>query len=138
MKELVYKSKAKLPLSSSDITNLLEKSRTFNDSKNITGILLFDNSKNFIQLLEGKDEDIDALFSKIKLDPRHRDIIVIHEDTCVQRTFKNWSMEYLYLDSVFNGLVPDDGQIDTKQKELIMENFVSIITQHFDDILEKG
>jgi hypothetical protein len=136
MKELVYKSQAKLAFSSADIKSLLEKSRKRNTAKNITGILLFDNRKNFIQLLEGDDDDVDTLYNRIKSDPRHHRVVLIHEDECVRRTFKNWSMEYLYLDSLFSENMSDSPYIDDEQKEHIMESFVSIITQHFSDHME--
>ena len=57
-------------------------------------------------------------------------------DECVRRTFKNWSMEYLYLDSLFSENMSDSPYIDDEQKEHIMESFVSIITQHFSDHME--
>lgn len=54
----------------------MKYSKHSNNEDDITGILLFSEG-NFFQVLEGKKEKVLALYEKIKLDDRHRNIIKI-------------------------------------------------------------
>ena len=52
----------------------------------ITGILLF-NGQQFFQVLEGNEEILESLFSKIQFDPRHRDVVELMRDYSAYRRF---------------------------------------------------
>lgn len=69
-----YVSTANAKLSSNDVKGLLDKIEADNNKKDITGILL-SSETNFFQLLEGEEHIIKDLYSHIKLDPRHKNII---------------------------------------------------------------
>ena len=90
---LVYSSSAINPLSENELLDLLQKSRENNLAKDITGMLLYCN-RLFIQALEGPEENVHALFSKIKKDPRHSMINILIDRKAELRCFPDWSMGF--------------------------------------------
>jgi len=76
-----------------DIENILKTANEFNQKKNITGILLY-HSGIFLQLLEGKKEDVDYLYEKIEKDKRHRNVIKLFTVTGANKIFDKWSMAF--------------------------------------------
>ena len=76
-----------------DIPNILEKSIKNNNENNISGLLLY-HSGCFLQLLEGKEKDVENTFDRISQDKRHQNLITIIKTSCNERIFKNWSMDY--------------------------------------------
>jgi hypothetical protein len=75
----------------------LDKSWTNNKQKEISGMLVYLGDR-FIQLLEGKEEDVQQTFSRIKYDPRHRDLTLLLEGNHEERIFKTWSMGFKSID----------------------------------------
>jgi hypothetical protein len=94
MKELVYLSEGKTDRSDAWIPDMLERARTFNKQNEITGVLICDNKKRFIQVIEGDDTIIDELYSRIQKDERHSAVLLIHETTITSRNFHEWSMAF--------------------------------------------
>ena len=70
MFKLAYVSLASRTLTSVDLQNILESAITRNREDDITGILLF-NGTNFMQVLEGPEAKVRALFDDICEDDRH-------------------------------------------------------------------
>jgi hypothetical protein len=99
MQELVYISEATKAFSTSELSELLSTARKNNALMDITGILLFDQEKHFLQVLEGPEGNIQALLSKIKADPRNTDVLVVHVCNISHRTFNDWSMALKEVDS---------------------------------------
>lgn len=95
---LMYVSYAVQPMSDTELTDLLQKCRENNLKKNITGMLLYIDGK-FIQVLEGKKNDISELFNTILSDKRHRKVSKIIEGRCVKRNFKDWTMGFRRISS---------------------------------------
>jgi len=103
---LVYISIAKNLLSSEDISAMLEQARNKNAAKHITGVLLYIEGDflgsykggRFIQVLEGKQADVEAAFETIKQDQRHFNIIVISRLATERRNFEDWTMGFKYFD----------------------------------------
>lgn len=93
LKQLVYYSIANQIISDKIIDDILETSRKHNSSKEITGCLLYYDNV-FLQLLEGKQEDIDKLYAKIKQDQRHFNVTLVAEDLVKDRMYPNWNMAY--------------------------------------------
>lgn len=93
MIELVYFSEADPNLTVEDISILLKHSRDYNTKNNITGCLLYLNNE-FLQILEGKKEAVQHLFTLIKEDKRHSNIIVLAEENKKEKTFPDWSMAF--------------------------------------------
>ena len=97
MFQLVYVSTATVSFSDDDLTALLEKSRTNNRPKWITGMLLH-HAGCFLQVLEGEEAAVRALAARIANDPRHGQFVVLHEEHTDQRLFPDWSMGFRDLD----------------------------------------
>ena len=97
MIQLIYVSTAARRISKDDLQTILLTSIHHNSEKNITGLLLYDQG-TFCQALEGEAEDVHALFSKIKKDERHTNVIKIFDDEIMARDFSSWSMNCINLD----------------------------------------
>ncbi|MCK7591666.1 BLUF domain-containing protein [Subsaxibacter sp. CAU 1640] len=93
MYQLNYRSKAAPNLTQEDINNILNTATTVNEEKNITGCLIYHND-SFVQILEGKKEDVLDVYEKIKNDPRHYDVHLLWENNVNGRYFEEWSMAF--------------------------------------------
>lgn len=91
--QLIYGSAAQTLFSKEDLVSLLKKSRANNAAKLITGALFYKDG-NFLQVLEGPESEVRALYEKIKLDPRHTRIISFIERTISERDFPDWKMAF--------------------------------------------
>lgn len=119
MYELVYYSIASPSLNRKDISDILEVSQQNNSKNNITGCMLYHNDA-FIQILEGDQKTVEALYFKIEQDSRHYNARLVYSDNKEERLFKNWSMAFLDLDK-------DDAH--DKGKLLFRKNFIAIANQ---------
>ena len=97
MLELIYTSRAIAEIDSGDIKDILRISQDHNAQKNITGCLLFYNHE-FVQMLEGSEEEVVKLYERIEKDARHFDVRLLSMSNLSQRTFTSWSMAYQKLD----------------------------------------
>jgi hypothetical protein len=93
MYHLIYTSQARELFTQDDLISLLRQSRNFNQQHNITGMLLYLNGK-FIQVLEGKKEEVHVLYERICKTSRHHRVIKVMEGTSRTRLFKDWSMGF--------------------------------------------
>jgi hypothetical protein len=90
---LVYKSKANPALKPSQVRELLDKAREFNQSNKITGCLLFYNGQ-FIQYLEGNQIKVLELFDRIQKDTRHSNVELLSHEALEFREFEKWDMAF--------------------------------------------
>ena len=72
--------------------DILHTSEVHNEANGITGILLATNT-HYLQVLEGKFEDINMAFMNIVRDPRHDDIKLISFNVMDARLFAGWGMK---------------------------------------------
>ncbi|MFO1417978.1 MAG: BLUF domain-containing protein [Methylotetracoccus sp.] len=94
---LIYVSQAAKPMSDDDLKILLQFARQKNERLGITGMLLYRDGF-FMQALEGQHETVDALFERIRQDPRHRDVLRIYRDPVKARSFPDWTMGFNKVD----------------------------------------
>jgi hypothetical protein len=93
---LIYRSQASTPLDDAQLTHLLEQSRAFNLGHDLTGLLLYTPDHQFLQVLEGDEHVVRALYyGRIVHDLRHHDCFVLSEGPGLQRSFADWSMGFL-------------------------------------------
>lgn len=94
--QLIYTSLAIRHMRESDLEAILEVSRLRNANLGITGLLAyFGPSREFIQLLEGAEQDVhDLYYGSILSDARHRNVETFYVGTAPQRLCCNWSMAY--------------------------------------------
>lgn len=90
---LVYGSHAAAPFSKEQLVALLEKSQRNNQARGISGLLLYRDGI-FLQVLEGPEVSVRALFGRICEDPRHQGIEMLMQGHSPRRQFPAWSMAF--------------------------------------------
>jgi hypothetical protein len=90
---MVYVSSAVNPFSKDELLKLLEKSRKYNTKLEVTGMLLYKDG-NFLQVLEGEQQTVQTLYTKIAQDPRHKGCLSILQGPTEKRDFPDWSMGF--------------------------------------------
>ena len=98
MLSLIYVSTSVKLLNDEELLDILKVSRENNSSRDVTGLLLYKGG-NFMQVLEGPDEVVEAVFETIKADPRHKDVIVLSREQISNRQFPAWEMAFQNLDN---------------------------------------
>jgi Mg2+ and Co2+ transporter CorA len=93
MYHLVYTSVATHPIEREALFDLLRESRDRNRQNNISGLLLHKNDQ-FVQVLEGEESQVKALFDRIRKDQRHQQVQAILEGSIPEREFADWSMGF--------------------------------------------
>jgi hypothetical protein len=93
MQRLIYISSAAAELDASDLNAILASARTNNRHNNVTGVLLFHDGA-FIQVLEGRAEDLDTTFARILRSSRHDGLIVLSRTDVSDRLFTGWHMAF--------------------------------------------
>ncbi len=102
---LVYVSSATLLFPGEDLRALLATSRKNNAELGGTGMLLYKDG-NFMQVLEGEEGAVRALYDKIGADPRHKGEITLRQGFTEERQFPDWSMGFRDLQSPEARAVP--------------------------------
>jgi len=93
MKNIVYVSTAVKLLDDDQLLSILASSRKNNNERNVTGVLLYSEG-TFIQALEGDNNDVDFIFSKIEKDLRHKNMITLINEQISHRGFSDWLMGF--------------------------------------------
>ena len=96
MHHIIYMSQAKEPFGTLELVILLAQARIFNAQHNITGLLIYGNQQ-FIQVLEGEQAVISALYERIAADSRHEAIVKLADMPLSKRGFTQWSMAFRQL-----------------------------------------
>jgi hypothetical protein len=78
LKKLCYVSSSCQDLSSEELLGILTAARVNNARIGVTGMLLYHDG-NFMQVLEGPPDVLDALYQRVCADPRHHGVIKLHE-----------------------------------------------------------
>ena len=90
---IIYSSAAKTHFGPEELLALLGSARKKNTDLNISGMLLHVEG-SFLQVIEGNEAEIDALFETIGEDPRHGNIVTIVRESIPRRAFADWSMGF--------------------------------------------
>lgn len=112
MKRVVYSSAARAAIDERALTDILAIARVRNARRDLTGMLLYRDGV-FLQLLEGREVEVDLVMNSIRQDPRHQRITVLFEEKIAARAFPSWSMAYRVLPSV-----ESDGSAVRPMKEI--------------------
>jgi hypothetical protein len=70
---------------------ILRTSRLSNQANGITGLLAYAHGV-FLQVIEGEEAVVEALFSRILTDPRHNNTQVLHRGEISERIYADWGM----------------------------------------------
>jgi len=91
--QLIYSSSATQDFWPDDLFALVEKSRSKNAPRGLTGMLLFHEGQ-FLQLLEGPEPAVRDCFAMVQRDPRHESVKVLMTGMCEERDFPEWTMGF--------------------------------------------
>lgn len=94
---LIYTSSATRLLSDEELREIHHDAMAGNARRGITGFLLYRDG-NFMQLLEGDQGVVRALYATICGDSRHKDIYLIHEGERPERLFSTFAMGFANMD----------------------------------------
>ncbi|MEF8833508.1 MAG: BLUF domain-containing protein [Halofilum sp. (in: g-proteobacteria)] len=81
-----------------EIGRILQACKTNNPKREIGGVLHYGHGY-FLQVLEGPENEVKALYEKIGRDPRHQDVRTLDERRVEERRFPDWSMKYVPMES---------------------------------------
>ena len=86
------------------IEAILARSRQFNPSTGITGILCYGGGI-FLQAIEGGRSAVSELYGHIQKDARHKDVVLLHYEEISERRFGGWTMGQVRLDKLNPSIV---------------------------------
>lgn len=90
---IVYLSSSRGLLADDDLGRILKQSQRNNWAQGITGVLLYLNGC-IIQVLEGDEARVNALYTIINRDPQHTQVTKLYSGPIAHRSFADWSMGY--------------------------------------------
>jgi Sensors of blue-light using FAD len=97
---VVYCSHASAGVDDAEVQRIIATARRHNHEHGITGMLVF-GSGIFFQWLEGPRDNVTALMSRLRADPRHQNVIELSETEEVrERLFPEWDMEFVTSDDI--------------------------------------
>lgn len=109
MRLMMYCSRSLIEPDGLALVDILGASVRNNFRNNVTGALYFDG-RAFLQAIEGPADRIGPLFERISADPRHDDIVMLHDSVAETRRFGAWAMK-LTLNDAGPGDVGDLGDV---------------------------
>jgi hypothetical protein len=99
MIQLAYVSQSIGLMSQQQLLELLDQARAINTEAGVTGMLLYKDG-SFIQVLEGDEEAVRAIYGRIQRDPRHENVKTLYEEPAERRDFADWAMGFHNLNGV--------------------------------------
>lgn len=90
---IIYLSAATKLLTDEELKEILTISTKNNQQLQVTGMLLYSDG-NIIQVIEGDQQRVKKLYTKISYDSRHHQIIKLSEGELPERNFPDWSMGF--------------------------------------------
>lgn len=100
---LLYASRA-VDSSPDAIDTILAKSRQYNPTCGITGILCYGGGI-FLQAIEGGRMAVSELYGHIQRDPRHKDVVLLHYEEILERRFGGWTMGQVNLSKINHSIL---------------------------------
>ena len=94
------------------LDDILKVSRENNSKNNITGVLIYSNG-DLLQLLEGDEDKVTNLYSKIAVDSRHTNIKILMKGESEDRNFPDWFMGFKLLeDEVYSNYLKQNNILE--------------------------
>jgi Sensors of blue-light using FAD len=100
---LLYASRA-VDTQPEAIDGILAKSRQFNPSSGITGILCYGGGI-FLQAIEGGRNAVSELYGHIQRDARHKDVVLLHYEEIAERRFSGWTMGQVNMEKINSSIL---------------------------------
>lgn len=100
MRRIVYASFATKPFSVRELFDLLDKARSANALRDISGVLFYQD-RFFLQCIEGPSTEVSTLLDRIIRDPRHAAFTILSDQPmATHRLFSSWAMGFFHMDAV--------------------------------------
>jgi hypothetical protein len=93
MHHIIYMSQAKKLVTPAALIALLMQARALNDYRNITGALVYGDGQ-FMQVIEGEEAVVTALYQRISQDKRHENVFKLADKGISARSFQEWNMAF--------------------------------------------
>jgi len=93
MIQMIYASAATVEFSDEDLKALLLTARERNQELEISGMLVY-HEGSFLQILEGHEDAVLALYAKIERDDRHDNVKMLLRSEIDERSFGEWKMGF--------------------------------------------
>lgn len=93
MRSLTYVSSARTQWTEGELEELLASARAWNEPRGLTGMLLYSGG-NFVQAVEGPDDQVSEVLDRIGADRRHRGLLVVLDEQVEERVFPDWTMGF--------------------------------------------
>lgn len=81
-----------------DLSDILNQCESFNESRDICGVLYY-GSGYFFQCIEGPKSEVANLYEKLLKDPRHKEVNLLKLEDVHHRRFSHWCMKYVMHDA---------------------------------------
>lgn len=94
MKSIIYTSHIAddIQSESSLLHEIISHSQTANPAIGVTGAMIM-SDRQFLQVIEGEEQAVLQLFTKISADKRHSQVDVLYHESISSRSFEQWSMQ---------------------------------------------
>jgi Sensors of blue-light using FAD len=86
------------------IEGILAKSREFNPSTGITGILCYGGGI-FLQAIEGGRSAVSELYGHIQQDARHKNVVLLQYEEITERRFSGWTMGQVNMEKINHSIL---------------------------------
>lgn len=94
LRAIAYTSELSPDRSPDHVDTLVREAAAFNQSADISGVLLFDGSR-FLQYIEGPDAALDAAYARIRGATSHHSLMELGRARIGRRHFPYWTMRVL-------------------------------------------
>ena len=102
---LIYASRSTGPITSELLTQILDSSRRQNHERGVTGVLCVCHGDVFLQVLEGGRTEVNRLYAKLLVDPRHGEVTLLDYAEIAERRFCGWRMGRVDMEKLNPGLI---------------------------------
>ncbi len=127
--QLMYRSRDLIPAEGRkvELAALFSAARSQNKQREVTGALLLSEDL-FVQVLEGEEATVRALFARIECDPRHDSVALLDAGPVHERVFARWSMAKVAEDgepdipliAATRGIAPAAGRGTTPEQDRVL------------------
>ena len=90
----LYVSRAVGPQTTTVTGSILSNAQAYNQTHGISGVLC-QGQGLYLQVLEGERSAVNRLYARIIVDPRHKDVELLHFEEITARRFARWSMAFV-------------------------------------------
>ena len=95
--EAIYVSTMAPGLPITSVGEIASKARVANEASGVTGMLIFDGMR-YCQQIEGARQVVLTLMERIRSDPRHVKVEILHHGKLASRRFRAFSLGYTTID----------------------------------------